>query len=135
MLTPIVKPTPPRGKRSAMGAPSRTNTMHATASANFLWISTDSRFIARAASIILIREASSCAGRMLRVSTSTADEALAAPRGTAGRGLGGPALSGLRSKLDDIASPADGGVRVAAVALAAEAVSASPAPSAPSIAQ
>src|SRR5262245_47700341 len=40
MLTPSVTPTPPRGKRSAIGGPNSTNTRHAKESANFLWIST-----------------------------------------------------------------------------------------------
>ncbi len=38
-LTPITSPTPPRGKRSAIGAPTSTSTMHAAASENFFWIS------------------------------------------------------------------------------------------------
>src|SRR6266550_4857763 len=41
----MVSPTPPRGNLSAIGAPSSTNTKHATASANFLWISTPYEFI------------------------------------------------------------------------------------------
>src|SRR5881275_401546 len=51
----MVSPTPPRGKRSAIGAPSSTKTKHATASANFLWISTPYEFMRVALSISLIR--------------------------------------------------------------------------------
>src|SRR3954471_1591481 len=51
----MVSPTPPRGNRSAIGAPSSTKTKHATASANFLWISTPYEFIRVALSISRIR--------------------------------------------------------------------------------
>ena len=39
-LTPIVRPTPPRGNRNAMGAPSREKITQAIAMANFFSIST-----------------------------------------------------------------------------------------------
>ena len=39
-LTPMVSPTPPRGKRSAIGAPRSTKTKQADAMANFFSIST-----------------------------------------------------------------------------------------------
>ena len=41
MLTPSTIPTPPRGERRPIGAPSSTKTAHAAASANFFWISTE----------------------------------------------------------------------------------------------
>src|SRR5688572_6839751 len=46
-LTPITSPTPPRGKRSAIGAPTSTKTVQATEIANFLWSSTAFMLISR----------------------------------------------------------------------------------------
>src|SRR5688500_10613159 len=51
-LTPMTNPTPPRGKRNAIGAPTSTKTTHATASENFLWTST--KYLSRVFSCISI---------------------------------------------------------------------------------
>src|SRR3954471_12275650 len=57
----MVSPTPPRGNLSAIGAPSSTKTKHATASANFLLISTESSFITAEDSFSLFTACSTCA--------------------------------------------------------------------------
>src|SRR3954469_4077775 len=50
-LTPSTRPTPPRGKRSAIGAPTRTKMTHVAASENFFSISTAYRLRLRVASL------------------------------------------------------------------------------------
>src|SRR5665213_1033794 len=66
MLTPITRPTPPRGKRIPIGAPRSTKTTHAAASANFFWISTEYRLILTSESCTRAVMASICAAELSR---------------------------------------------------------------------